>query len=47
MWSRVSQESNQPIQVPEAGMPLTVLRKGGKAWVPRVRGARETVQEKV
>lgn len=47
MWSRVSQESNQHIQVPEAGVPLTLLRKGGKAWVPRVRGASETVQEKV
>ena len=47
MCSRVSQESNQHIQVPEAGVPLTLLRKGGKAWVPRVRGARETVREKV
>lgn len=46
MWSRVSQESNQHIQVPEAGVPLTLLRKGGKAWVPRVRGASETVQSR-
>ena len=47
MWSRVSQESDQHIQVPEAGVPLTLLRKGGKAWVPRVQGASEAVQEKV
>ena len=34
-------------QVPEAGVPLTLLRKGRKAWVPRVQGASEAVQEKV
>ena len=47
MWSRVSPESDQHIQVPEAGVPPTLLRKGGKAWVPRVQGASEAVQEKV
>lgn len=47
MWNRVSPESDQHIQVPEAGVPLTLLRKGGKAWVPRAQGAREAVQEKV
>ena len=39
-------ESNQHILVPEAEVPLTLLRRGRKAWVPRVQGPREAVPEK-
>lgn len=43
---RVLPECNQQVQLPEAGVTLTPLRNGRKIGVPRVQGAKESVEEK-